>query len=288
MKYKDKEEEHTEELILILMMMKESKVHPAVMPDGHKRTKRNSSKRRVSTAADLQFPMFVTKLETVLENYSDGKIAEPFQVLKRRGDLVNWEDIQDDDEDAHIIFVSHEWLGWGRPDPDGVQIRTLCRVFKRLMNGEIERVDSDPNHVLFYKQKYSIESKEWRKMLTNTYIWFDWMSMPQPSAEDEATFPKDQMKILTRDGKKAICSIPAYIERSDFMMILAPSATHRDRKDKSTGAFARTCMRTWRRRGWCLLEFFATMFSRDKSHPILLVRSAEGTPVWISSFACTN
>eukprot|EP00940_MAST-03C_sp_MAST-3C-sp2_P000311 g311.t1 len=176
--------------------------------------------------------MFVTKLETVLEKYSDG--IEPFQVLRRRGDLLSWDDIQND-EDAHIIFVSHEWLGWGEPDPDGVQIRTLCRVFKRLLNGEIKRVDSDPKQVIFYNQHFSMEAKDWKSILANAYIWFDWMSMPQPSAEDKKTFPDDQMKKIIQDGKKAICSIPAYIERSDFMMILAPSATHRDRKDKITG-----------------------------------------------------
>ena len=155
------------------------------------------TKRRRSTAAELEYPMFVMKLETLLENYGGHgkKIVEPFQVLKKRGDLVNWEDFRDD-EDAHIIFVSHEWLGWGVPDPDGVQIRTLCRVFQRFLNEEIEKVEHGADQVLYFGQKHSTGKKVWKQMLSNAYVWFDWISMPQPGAEDENTFPKEQMKML--------------------------------------------------------------------------------------------
>jgi len=58
-------------------------------------------------------------------------------------------------------------------------------------------------------------------------------------------------------------------------MILVPSLYHSDRK-------VPTCYRTWRRRGWCLLELYAAAMSRDTSNPPLLVRSERGTPTWIS------
>ena len=42
---------------------------------------------------------------------------EAHQELLRRGELVRWIDLP---IDAHIIFFSHEWVGWN-PDPHGVQ-----------------------------------------------------------------------------------------------------------------------------------------------------------------------
>jgi len=48
-----------------------------------------------------------------------------------------------------------------------------------------------------------------------------------------------------------------------------------------SGNVARQCYRTWRKRGWCVLEFFASYLSRDKRHPCLLITSSEGIPEWI-------
>jgi hypothetical protein len=84
-----------------------------------------------------------------------------------------------------------------------------------------------------------------------------------------------KMAELKASGSKAIRSIPAYVERSDFILILVPSEFHTDRKDE-------TCFRTWRRRGWCLLELYASAMARDSSNPPLLVRSKRGVPMWMS------
>ena len=53
--------------------------------------------------------------------------------------------------DAHIIFFSHEWVGWNHPDPHGVQLKTFLRVMKRLRSGEISQVEMNPFHTLIYK-----------------------------------------------------------------------------------------------------------------------------------------
>eukprot|EP00938_MAST-03A_sp_MAST-3A-sp1_P002694 g2694.t1 len=82
------------------------------------------------------------------------------------------------------------------------------------------------------------------------------------------------MNVLRVEGSMAIRSIPAYVERSDFILILVPSLYHSDRK-------VPTCYRTWRRRGWCLLELYAAAMARDSSNPPLLVRSERGTPIWM-------
>ena len=96
--------------------------------------------------------------------------------------------------------------------------------------------------------------------------------MPQPSAESSDSRDIDKIRA---EGSRAIRSIPAYVERCDFVMILAPSCYHTDRK-------VPTCYRTWRRRGWCLLELFASMMSRDQTNPTLLVRGADAMPTYIA------
>lgn len=160
------------------------------------------------------------------------------QELKTRGFLTRWKDVPSDSE---IIFVSHEWLSWAHPDPKGEQLRVLCRVLERLKNGKLN-TEMDPMHTILYKHKFTTKGKDWKVMLKRTYLWVDWFSMPQPGAEKEDEIGKEAMATLRAEGSRAIRSIPAYVERSDFIMILVPSLYHSDRE-------VPTCYRTWRRRG---------------------------------------
>ena len=140
--------------------------------------------------------------------------------------------------DAEIVFVSHEWLSWAHPDPEGHQLRVLCRVLERLKAGEVN-TEMDPMHVIFYKHKFTTSAKDWQRILKRTYLWIDWFSMPQPGVEKVEHIGDVRMQLLKRDGARAIRSIPAYVERSDFILILVPSLYHSDRK-------VPTCYRTWR------------------------------------------
>jgi len=196
---------------------------------------------------------------------------EVHQELKSRGFLTRWQDVPSDSE---IIFVSHEWLSWAHPDPEGEQLRVLCRVLEKLKEGGLN-TEMDPFHMILYKHKFMTKGKDWKAMLKRTYLWVDWFSMPQPGAEKEDEIGKEAMTTLRAEGSRAIRSIPAYVERSDFIMILVPGSHHSDRK-------VPTCYRTWRRRGWCLLELYAAAMARDSSNPPLLVRSERGTPSWMS------
>eukprot|EP00939_MAST-03C_sp_MAST-3C-sp1_P004862 g4862.t1 len=228
--------------------------------------------RRISTAAEVRYPMEMISFDKFLKYYGPGGTKtrlEPHQVLKERGDLVTWEDICDDEE-ATIIFVSHEWLAWDHPDKDSIQTHTLCEALSRLKEGKVDAVTMSQLHQLAYKENVKTTAKEWSRILKNVYLWFDWLSMPQPGAEKT----KERRDALKQGGSDAIRSIPAYVERSDFMVILAPYGVHENRK-------SRAYYRTWRRRGWCVCELFASVFSRDSKYPNLLIRSAKGMPQWI-------
>ena len=137
-------------------------------------------------------------------------------------------------------------------------------------------------------------------LLTSRYVWIDWSSMPQPSACPPSTDEKVKEKHGTNLGK-AVKSIPAYVlisllilistqthqhfvnsyvEKSDFVVIVAPGCLHADRRDPDTMLRTKTCYRTYRNRGWCVLEMACSLHSREKTHPTLLITSAEGTPEW--------
>ena len=74
-----------------------------------------------------------------------------------------------------------------------------------------------------------------------------------------------------------------YVEKADFVAIVAPGCLHADRRDPETKLRTKTCYRTYRKRGWCVLEMFAAYLSREKTHPILLITSANGSPEWVST-----
>ena len=126
--------------------------------------------------------------------------------------------------------------------------------------------------------------------------------MPQPSACPPSV-PKDEKRKMGTDLGNAVKSIPAYVifshtqttylikpklenryvEKADFVVIVAPGCLHADRRDPDTKLRTKTCYRTYRNRGWCVLEMMCSMLSREKTHPALLITSAGGTPEWVSS-----
>lgn len=235
--------------------------------------------RRVTTATPLLHPMFLISVRRFLEIYGEGATSASsshrlacHQVHLANGDLTTSDDVP---MGSHIIFVSHEWLAWEHPDPDGVQTSVLCRVLQRFVDGDIGRIDMNPLHSVVYKHDYSMSAGEIQEMMRTTYIWIDWISMPQPSAVPAHASQREADRIFA-DGRNAVKSIPAYVELSDFTMILVPNGSHRDRPHH------RTCFRTWRNRGWCLVELASSFFCRDTASPPMIVRSAEGVPEWIS------
>jgi ankyrin repeat protein len=165
--------------------------------------------------------------------------------------------------------------------PDSLENTHSKQVLQDLRDG-VHKTETDPFHVLLYKKNTITTRSEWKELLTNVYIWYDWFSQPQPSRGTS----KDETATLNRDLILALDSVSAYVERADTLMILAPSSVHTDIVHKQTGKKTYTCYRTWRRRGFCVLEFFCANLSRRSTHPVLLVRSVTDAPIWISSQEC--
>jgi hypothetical protein len=184
-----------------------------------------------------------------------------------KDDLLKWEDLP---YDASIIFVSHEWIGWSHPDPHGIQIKTFLRVMNRLVSREIKSVEMNISHVLMYKSNHVTSSKEWKDLLSRAYIWFDWISMPQPSAMPSTT-SKEKKNRMETDLKNAVKSIPAYVEKSDFVTIVAPGCLHAERHDLTGEGKSKICFRTYRNRGELIYHYLSLLLSvcPCKSHHTL-------------------
>jgi len=266
--------------------------------------------RRGSTAIDMKFPMYLVPLNQLQRLYGGKEPRheriEAHQELKRKGELIRWEDLP---IDAHIIFFSHEWVGWNHPDPHGIQLKTFLRVMKRLQSGEISQVAINYFHAMVYKTNCVVRAEEWKEILSTVYVWIDWASMPQPSVCLPGV-PKEEKKSMETNLGNAMKSIAAYvafsllflsfrsiykptfenryIEKSDFVTIVAPGCLHADRRDLQSKLRSKTCYRTYRGRGWCVLEVFAAYFSRDKQYPSLLITSKEGNPEWVSALDILN
>jgi len=139
---------------------------------------------------------------------------EAHQELKRRRELVRWENLP---FDAHIIFVSHEWVGWSHPDPHGIQLKTFLKVMQRLRSGEIAHVEMSAFHTFLYKMNRVVKPEEWEEILSTPYIWFYWASMPQPSACPPSVSQEEKVTMGSNLGK-AVRSIPAYVMFSLFSL----------------------------------------------------------------------
>jgi len=239
------------------------------------------------------------------------------QELLKKGLLQEWTP----DMEGRIIFVSHQWLGYEHPDPDGKHLAALQQLLKELMEGKIHKVETSWRGQLVSKNTCTVTAREWAAALPHMFIWMDYSGIPQVREEtgdqdfeaspaaacnlssssdvdfgvmtkqssttsmnytdlnrlvnlsastDAATvvtrsscssaassdhrFSKESSSILA-DLKRAIDSIPGYVERSSLMLVLVPPCEHSDTSQICNFS-------TWRSRGWCRVEFMAAHLSR--------------------------
>ena len=72
-----------------------------------------------------------------------------------------------------VLFVSHQWLHTGHPDPTGQQLDVLRKVLSGLIAGELS-VETD-----LISQTYRSSETFAQQRLQNAYLWMDWFSIPQ-------------------------------------------------------------------------------------------------------------
>ena len=161
--------------------------------------------------------MFVISVHTLFKMHGGERHPkiEPYEELRDRGELVLWKYVP---PDSKMIYISHEWVGINHPDPQGNQMYHLLLLLERLQRGDVSRTDMDVMHSLVYKHKHTTTAQDWQRILDpkKTFIFYDGFCVP------------------TEKREEGFRMIPEFIERCDFMFILAPGCTHVDKIDPRT------------------------------------------------------
>ena len=81
---------------------------------------------------------------------------------------------------------------------------------------------------------------------------------------------------MIEDLKSAVDSIPAYVERCSMMWVLVPPVAHSNLADTICD-FA-----SWRKRGWCRMEFAASKLACGPDMPLMVIKSAIDAPEYFN------
>ena len=136
----------------------------------------------------------------------------PHQVLKSQRLLVKWS------PKMFAIFVSHQWLGFKHPDPNGEQLQVLQGILSNLIARKLKLGEDCTSQ--FMKGVLSEKEFNW---IASAYIWLDYFSVPQKLdgylrghglAEEQSLY---------------VYSIPGYVQRCNMFVALTPQSTHCDK-----------------------------------------------------------
>ena len=199
--------------------MKRAKIQPL-----NRKKRKSSGKSEISRKAPIQ--MSVVRLHTLQKEHKGQRHPSllSYTMLKKRGELMDWRYVP---PDSTVIYVSREWTGNDHPDPDGTQMYHLLLTLERLQRGDISQVSMSTYHTLVYKHKYTTTSQQWSKILnsSNTFVFLEFCCVPAQRREDWWR------------------SIPEFVRRCSFMIILVPGCTHSDRIDPRTQRKMNLCYR---------------------------------------------
>ena len=157
--------------------------------------------------------------------------------LMQRGLLCSFTE-----EMGHALFVSHQWVSYHHPDPDGKQFQVLQKALENLVSGT-SRVILRPTEEMYFGRMKCPTAEDFKSQAI--YIWYDYFSVPQ--GRDSRATDNRQM---------AIGCIASYCARSYFFVILCHAMPHAEQQTILTH-------KTWSDRGWCRLERMARALGRE-------------------------
>jgi hypothetical protein len=96
-----------------------------------------------------------------------------------------------------------EWTSFEHPDHTLEQMRCFKRLLIRMMKGEIANTMPDFAAQSYLPKGIKVTTKEWQAVVSDAFIWMDYMSVPQIGTYLDAGLS---------DLVKAVESIPAYGE----------------------------------------------------------------------------
>jgi len=158
---------------------------------------------------------------------------KPHAAMLEKGMIVQWSEGMD------VIFVSHQWLSRGHPDPEMKQFKVLQLGLQNIIAGRC-RLDTHALSVLDLG-KDEVVSKTECEALAHAYVWYDYFGVPQLSTSYDPHAGENLMK--------AVNSIPDYVAMCQYFFVLCPDCKHQ------AGHWCNYL--SWSRRGWCKMEELA-------------------------------
>jgi len=171
------------------------------------------------------------------------------------------------DDNAIVHFISHEWLGFRHPDPEGTQVQLMQSTFEKFIAGKARELLSRSEWEAFVQGvssgtgaflrplegsffgREALTEEDLRDDISLGCVWLDYHSIPQDTQKSNFV--------------DAVNSIPYYVERCDYFWICAPRAVHHDLHEPRD-------FYTWRGRGWCRLEEMTNILCRTLKMPLVV------------------
>ena len=149
------------------------------------------------------------------------KWLQPHQRLKAAGKLVQY-----NSSIETVFFISHQWSSDSHPDPSMKKLRTFQQILARMLVGHLPGTA-----MVRTPEDIKITSSEWQSIVSDAFIWMDYMCVPQLTS---SYVVEDEVDDTISDMKKAVLSIPAYIIRCSHFFVLCPETTHADKHAELT------------------------------------------------------
>jgi len=220
---------------------------------GSRRSHGSNSSPSTSRSQDLPFEMMVIPMEELLQM---PKLYEYSEAMSK-GVLRRWDKSMKD----RVVFVSHQWLGYHEPDPQNEQFQVLKRILEKLIAGQVSVDELSMAYKCYFMQN-SIRKGQWKAHLPSMYVWIDYCCMPQVRQNSPVE--------VAESAGKALCSLPAYVERCWLMLVLVPVCEHKEARAVCNYA-------TWRSRGWCRAELMFALLAR-KSLKVMVCTGSDSVP----------
>ena len=137
-----------------------------------------------STAVHEEYSMWVMPMSTFVELDR----LQPHQLLKQTGKLVQY-----DKSMSTIFFLSHQcvfrhcrphlgelltpsltsirWTGFKHPDQSLDQLRTMQRLFLRMMAGNVKGTEPDFESKVYLPKTKKVSARQWAALVPEAYIW---------------------------------------------------------------------------------------------------------------------
>ena len=167
---------------------------------------------------------------------------------------------------SKAIFMSHQWVSAHHPDPEGQQLKVFQAAMVNLQNGSTEAKPTLWSEILSFIEGWRPHFAMTDISGSNVVVWYDYFSIPQ----DTQTHSSEQVN--------AINSIPAYIDRCEFFVVLCPALKH-------ATTLSPLNHHSWAERGWCRTEVMSRLLSVEKGS-VLYIESPEQLTLgsaWLST-----